>query len=117
MGKCKRDVIAAVFCVRHIDINNAIEQPEGFDSIVSATVIDNRDMKTLVCCNPDRSHHLRDDMRRRYDIDVMATLLLEADHHARHMFTGYLAAPAALTDVMVLAVFARKVAVGDKDGT
>jgi hypothetical protein len=55
-------------------------------------------------------------MRRRYDIDVMATLLLDAGHHARYAFTGYLAASAALTDIIILAEFARKVAVGDKDG-
>jgi hypothetical protein len=56
-------------------------------------------------------------MRRRYDIDVMATLPLEADHYARYMLTGDLVAPSALTYVIVLAIFAGKVAVGNKDGT
>jgi hypothetical protein len=53
----------------------------------------------------------------RNDIDIMATLLLEADHNASKVFTGYLITMAALTDIVVLAKFAGKVTVGNKDST
>jgi hypothetical protein len=46
----------------------------------------------------------------------MATLPLESDHPVRYTFTGFFVAFFALTDIIILAEFARKVAVGDKDG-
>ena len=78
MGKRNCNVIAAIFCIRHIDINNTIKQPQGIDCIISATIIDNWDSKALVCSNLYCFHHLGNDMGRCHDIDVMATPVLQA---------------------------------------
>jgi hypothetical protein len=54
-------------------------------------------------------------MGRCHDIDVMATPVLQADHRSSQIFTGHFIATSTLADIIVLAEFAGKVAVGNKD--
>jgi hypothetical protein len=42
----------------------------------------------------------------RNNIDIMATSVLQADHHFSQYFTGHFIAASALADIIILAEFA-----------
>jgi len=50
------------------------------------------------------------------EVDIMATLGLEMEHHEGHFFRFYLPALAQLADLVVLTKLASQVAPGEEDG-
>src|SRR5690554_1619392 len=55
-------------------------------------------------------------MGRCHQIDVVASLFLQMEHHPSQLFIGYLPAPPSMGDSPVLAKDTAEVAVREKDG-
>ncbi len=55
-------------------------------------------------------------MAGRHKVDIVAALLLQAEHHAGQLFGLHLLPHANLADLVILAVLAGQVAPGEKDG-
>src|SRR5271165_4644046 len=67
-----RGRVIAVFHVRHVDVDDAIEQSERFEAVVSARVVDKRKPQPTLRRNGYGRENLRHYMARGDQIDVMA---------------------------------------------
>ena len=89
------NVVAAVFCIRHVDVDDPVKETECLHSIVSPGIVDNRDRQSPSGSDADALYQLRDDVGWRHDVDVVASPLLQADHHVRKLFRGDFTSPPA----------------------
>ena len=105
-----------VFHVGHVDIDNAVEQGQGFGAVVAAGVVDQRDAQALAGGDVYGTYNLRYDVAGGDEVDIVATLGLQLEHHPGDFFRFYFMAQALLTDLPVLAINAAQAAPGKEDG-
>ncbi len=108
--------VAAVFCIRQVNIHDPVKQAEGFNSIVSPGIVDNRYGQPPFSSNPDAPDQLRDDMGWRDDIDIATASPLQLYHDTSKILRRDFPTPSIPAYLKILAERAGKVAVGDKDG-
>ena len=111
VGNCR----ITVFHVRHVYIDDPVEQLQCLGAVVAAGVVDQWQAQSLVCGNIDRGNDLRHDVAGRDEIDVVTTLFLQLQHHFGECLRRYLVTCALLTDVPVLAENAAQVAPAEKN--
>ena len=105
-----------VFHVGHVDVEHAIEQLEGLDAVVSAGVVDEGDVKSLLDCDEQGVKDLGHDVRGRDEVDVVASLGLKIEHEFGDGVGGEVAADSVGAEFGVLAEHAAEVAPGKEDG-
>ena len=116
VGEFVRDGRVHEFEVRHVDVEDAVDQMDDVGGIVTAGVVHerqgesprHRDEKRL----DDRIQHVRG----RHEIDVVAALRLQGEHHGGELIERNLVAAPVVRDVVVLAENTGEVAVGEEDG-
>src|SRR5262249_17373154 len=67
--------------VRHDECNDALEQGEALERVVRARVVHDRQVQAEGCRVADRFDDLRRHVLRCDEVDVMASLGLEPQHH------------------------------------
>src|SRR5208283_1897219 len=105
-----RGRVIAVFHVRHVDVDDAIEQSERFEAVVSASVVYKRKPQPTLRRNGYGCENLRHYMARGDQIDVMAAEGLQSQHHLSEFLIARLLALALPGNLPVLAVDAAQVA-------
>jgi hypothetical protein len=73
----------AVFHVRHVDIDDAIQQGEGLGTVVAAGIVHQRQPEPLAGRDQRRFKNLRHHMTGADKINVMTALGLQIQHHGR----------------------------------
>ena len=116
LGILARQGGVTVLHVRHVDVHDAVQQGQGLKAVVAAGVIDQGQAQPA----PGRIQHRRDDLRHHVaggdEIDVVAALVLQGEHHVGDFARLHLPSDALLRDVPVLAKHAAQVAPGEEDG-
>ena len=102
--------------VGHVDVHEAVEEPQRGERVIRAGVVDDRDPQPAGHRLRDRFDHLRGDVLRSHEVDVVAAALLEVDHQRRDLAAVALPALELLGDVPVLAERAAQVAQAEEDG-
>jgi hypothetical protein len=115
LGVSAREVGVAVLHVRHVDVDDAVEQGERLEAVVTAGVVDERKPQAPLRRLVHGGDDLGDHVARRDEIDVVAALVLELEHHARDLGRVHLAADPLLRDVPVLTVHAAETAPREED--
>src|SRR5208282_2786003 len=105
-----RGRVIAVFHVGHVNVDDAIEQRERFEAVVSAGVVNKRKPQPTLCRNGYGRENLRHYMARGDQIDVMAAEGLQSQHHLSEFLIARLLALALPGNLPVLAVDAAQVA-------
>ncbi|MBT9148928.1 MAG: hypothetical protein DDT28_00346 [Dehalococcoidia bacterium] len=72
----------AVFYIGHIDINYALQQPDGAHAFVAAAVVNYGNLQATFDSDPNALHQLGNKMRGGYQVYVMAAHVLQLDHAA-----------------------------------
>ena len=111
-----RDRRVGVLHVRHVDVDDAVEQGERLEAVVAAGVVDERQVQALARRDGDGRKDLRHDVARRHQVDVVAAHGLQGEHHLRQLVGADRAPRPLLADVPVLAEHAAQVAPGEEDG-
>src|SRR3990170_4780157 len=101
--------------VRHVDVHDVVEQTQGVHRVVGAGVVDDRETQSQFNCNGQRLQDLRHDVLRGNEVDVVAPLVLEEEHHARKVGRGNYYALSQLADVEVQAIHTAEVAPSKED--
>ena len=104
-----------VFHVGQIDVDEAVEEPQGFEVVVAAGVVNDGEHQPKAAGLDDGFGHRRGEMRGRHEVDVDAADPLEVEHDLDELIDGEVAAAAAVADVGILAKDAAEVAAGKKD--
>jgi hypothetical protein len=95
------------FCVPHvgkIDVHKAPQKPEDLGVLVTTGVIDNRDTETFLASTVNGFENLRNKVRWRDEIDVVASLPFQRPHHSGKAKGSDLNPFAKMADRVVLAV-------------
>ena len=79
-------LVITVFQVRQIDVNNAIEQTQNFDRIISVGIVDYRQTQAVLGSKQQRFGKLWREVCWRYPVDVVATVLLKFEEDFRESF-------------------------------
>ena len=77
LGVLGRNVPPRVFEVRHIDVEDSVEEPQGFDRVVAARVVDQGHGQALFNGQGEGLQDLGGKMRRADKVEVMAADLLQ----------------------------------------
>lgn len=101
-----------VFHVRHVDIDQAVEQSEDFGRFVAAAVVNYGQAQAVGTGRFDGGGNRRNDVRRSNEIDVRAADILEAEHFTGQLFDTDRYAAGVVADIVVLAEDARQIAAG-----
>src|SRR3990172_9603516 len=101
--------------VRHVDIHDAVEQTQGVHRVVGAGVVDNGKTQSQFNCNGQRLQDLRHDVLRGNEVDVVASLILEEEHHSGEVCGGNNSPLSELADVEVQAIHTTEVAPSKED--
>ena len=103
-------LVIAVFHIRHVNVDDAVEQGERLQAIVAAGVVDERQAQSLlrrdVYGGEDLPHHVA----RRNKIDVVAAKHLQSQHHLGEVLIAHLLAFTLPADLPVLAKDAAQIA-------
>ena len=67
--------------VRHIDVHNAVHQLHGLERVIRAGVVDQRKAQATLDGQRQGFQDLWHHVLRGHEIDVVATLLLQPQHH------------------------------------
>ena len=108
-----------VFEIRHVDIHDAVHQLDALERIVPARVVDDWNIQAMLHGDGDCFQHLRDDMFRSHEVDIVTAAPLQAQHHRGYVFgrrAGLcLLGRDRLADVVVLTEDAPQIAVGEEN--
>ena len=107
--------VVAIFYIWHVDVDDAIEQSQSFEAVVSAGVVDQRKLEPALGGDGDGPEDLRHDMARADQIYVMAAERLQPEHHVGELLVRYLAALALPGNLPVLAIDAAQAALRKED--
>ncbi len=102
--------------IRHIDVNDAMEQPNHLHRFVSGTVVDKRKSKPHFDRLGKGGNDLWNIMSGSDKIDVVTAHLLEPEHNPCHLGDRDGFASSEMGDIVILAEDAPKVAVSEEDG-
>ena len=105
----------AVLHVGHVDVDDAVQQPQRLDAVVAAGVVDERQPQPLPAGDLHRGYDLRDDVAGRHEVDVVAALFLQCEHDVGDRRWFDLASLTLLREIPVLAVDAAQVAPAEED--
>jgi len=105
-----RDRRVCVLHVRHVEVDDAVEQGECLEAVVAAGVLDERQAQAAARGDGDGREDLRHDVAGRHEVDVVAAHGLELEHHLRELGGADRAPRPLLADVPVLAEDAAQVA-------
>jgi hypothetical protein len=105
-----------VFHVRHVDIDDAIQQGQRLGTVVAAGVVDQWQAQTAAGGDLDGTDDLCDHVTRRDQVDVVAALPLQGEHHPGQFIRLDLMPRALVADVPVLAKDAAQIAPAEENG-
>ncbi len=105
----------AVFHVRHVDIDDAIQQGEGLGTVVAAGIVHQRQPEPLAGRDQRRFKNLRHHMTGADKINVMTALGLQIQHHGRQFLRCRLVSRPFLADLPVLAKLAAQIAAAEEN--
>jgi len=99
-----------VLHIGHVDVDQAVHQAERLGRVVAAGVVDDGQPQSRL--DGDRQSHddLWDDVRRRNQVDIVCSLLLQIEHHRRQALRRHRSPGHALADVVVLTILAVQIA-------
>src|SRR5919198_4403269 len=103
------------FDIGKVDIDDAVEQPDGFKGLIPPTVVYQRQPKTLLDRQRQSGDQLRSDMRRGDEIDVVTTLALQIEHDGSELAGAHRPPFATMVDLPALAELAEEITPGEKD--
>ena len=107
--------------VRHVDVDDPVEPAQTLRRVVGARIVYEGDSQSEGHGNRQRFQHLRNDVLGRHEVDVVAPLALQRQHHAREFLgtrpTRARSGPYTLADVEVLTEHAPQIAVREEDRT
>ena len=106
----------AVLHVGHVDVDHAVEQGQRLGAVVAAGIVDERQAQSPASGDGDRGQDLGDHVARGDQVDVVASLGLERQHHRGEFLRLHLASEPLLADLPVLAEDAAQAAPGEEDG-
>lgn len=109
-------VVIGVFEVGEVDINDAVEELEDVEVFPAAGIVDDGEAESFGGGFVEGEEDVRRVVGGCDDVDVVATLALECEHHIGEVVDGADAAVAAVTDVIVDAEDAAEAAVTEEDG-
>ena len=115
---CGAALFGPVLEVGHVDVDDAVEEREAVERVVGARVVHDRKPQPERHRFVHRFDYLRDDVLRRDEVDVVAALFLQPQHHRRDLARTVPALdvrPDVLADVVVLAENAPQIAVAEED--
>jgi len=115
VGEPPGDLAVAVLHVRHVDVDDAVEQRQRLEAVVAAGVVDERDSQPGCGGQQHAGQHLGHHMARSHEVDVVATRRLQLEHHPRQPAGVDLAAAGSLADLPVLAEDAAEAAPAEED--
>jgi hypothetical protein len=101
-GAKARRIFIRILYVGKIDVNDSIEEPEGFHVLVAAGVIDKGKAQSSRYGEEQGLHHGRHLVGGGNEIDIMGSLLLEAKHSFGKLLNTHGAPHPKLTDGEVL---------------
>ena len=101
--------------IRHIDINNTIQQPQCIHTIVTAGVVNNGNQKPIVNGMRQGSQNLGHNVGRGHEIDIMAALFLEVYHHCSELLVSHFDPVPLVADPVILTEKTEKIAVRKKN--
>ncbi len=104
-----------VFHIRHVDIDDAVEQGQPSQRIVAAGVVDQRDRQPGLGRDLDRGDDRGDHVAGRHEVDVVAAHRLEPQHQPGELLRLDRLARVGLADVVILAELAAQVAPREED--
>lgn len=103
------------FHVGHVDVDHSVEEPEGFEVVVAAGVVDNGERQSAATGFDDGLGNRRGKVRGGNEIDIDATEALEVEHDLDELIDGEVAAATTVADIGVLAEDATEVTSGKED--
>jgi hypothetical protein len=101
--------------VGHVDVHDAVHQPQAVEAVVRARVVDDRQLEAADDGVGQGLEYLRDDVLRRDPVDVVAADRLELEHHRPEPLRRRALAPNLPRDFVVLAKDAAQVAAAEED--
>jgi hypothetical protein len=111
------DFRVAVFGVGHVNIDDSFDQAEGRQGVIAAGVEDQGDAQSCLSGEQKGFEDLRNDVAWADEVDVVCAGVLQSKHERGELWGGDGVAVTEVTDVVVLAIDARKIAVGEEDGS
>ncbi len=105
----------AVLDVRHVNIDDAVEQCQGLEAVVAARVVDQRQSQPTLGRDEERLENLSHNVARGDEIDVVTSGRLQFEHHVGELFGVHFMASALLADLPVLAKDAAQIAPTEKN--
>ena len=109
------DGIIIVLGIGQIDVDDAIQQAQGCCRLVAAAVVHQRQSKASRDRVRQRSQDLRHKVRRGHQVQIVAALVLELQHHQCQALVIHVLSDVQLADGIVLAKQAPARAAGKKD--
>jgi hypothetical protein len=104
-----------IFHVRHIDIDESVEQLQRFDRIIASGIVNRRQYEAVFAGQFDCLCYCRHDMCWGNEIYVAAAEFLQAEHCFSQLFNCDPAAVPLMADIRVLAKDTAEVAAGKKN--
>src|SRR5208337_5374059 len=101
--------------IRHVDVHYAVHESKGIQRVVGAGVVDQRQTQAVLHCTQERFQNLRHHVFRSHQVDVVAALFLQAQHHAGRLFRFGGTASSQPANFVVLAEDAAQVAPAEED--
>lgn len=102
--------------VGHIDVDDSIEQIEGFFGFISAGVVYKRQVEAVFRGMMKSGKYLRDHMGRGHEINIMTSLFLQGEHHVCKLSVGNGNPVVVMAYIEVLAKKTKQVTAGEEDG-
>ncbi len=107
--------VVRVLHVGHVDVDHAVEKPQGGERIVAPCVVDERQPETLVRSQDQGGEYLRHHMAGRDEVDVLAAQILKSQHGCGDLGRTLFPPPTEMAEIVVLAEHAGQIAAGEED--
>ena len=110
-------LVVRILNVRHIDVNNAVEQLECCDRLISPAIVDDRKRQTLLDRCDKCLNNLGSDVCWSDEIDIVAPHTLQREHDFRELLGSCFPAIPEMTDFVVLTEETLEIARCKEDGS